>query len=155
MRVITYKVERELDNRCTLVKENSVNYGDVESLKTPKDVLFLMNGVYRINRQIEEYVYVIATNAKGRTLGIFELSHGGMTESLVNPREIFVRLSLIGATGFFLIHNHPTGDTSPSSADRDVTRRVKEASKIMGTEFHDHLIIGEDTYYSFRENGEI
>jgi DNA repair protein RadC len=85
---------------------------------------------------------------------------GTVSETTAHPREILRPVITRGAHGFVLIHNHPSGDPSPSRADEVVTRRIAEAAKMMQVEFLDHVIIGRPSqgrsaYYSFREAGVV
>lgn len=107
---------------------------------------------FRLNKQAEEYVYMIALNTKCKPLGVFEISHGAIDQSICNPREIFIKALLCGATGIILEYNHPSGDTTPSKNDMEVYQRIKEAGKIIGVNLLDNLVIGNG-YYSFTENG--
>ena len=112
----------------------------------------MLNAVFRFNKQAEEYVYMIALNTKCKPLGVFEISHGTINQSICNPREIFIKALLCGATGIILAHNHPSGDTTPSKDDLKTYQRVKEAGKIIGVELFDNLVIGNG-YFSFMESG--
>lgn len=80
------------------------------------------------------------------------VSLGTANSSLVHPREVLRPVIQYAGSAFILMHNHPSGNSDPSEADRVVTRQIREASKIMGIEFLDHVIAG-DTYYSFVSNG--
>ena len=106
---------------------------------------------FRLNKQSEEYVYMIALNTKCRPLGIFEVSHGAVNSSICNPREIFIKALLCGASGIILAHNHPSGDPTPSKEDERVYKRIKDAGNIIGIELLDNIIVGNG-YFSFREN---
>lgn len=154
MKLTKYTVELEPDKNQinVLVKESSTNYPKLTHLNNPSSVVQVMNYSFHANKKAEEYIWVIAVNTKLKPIGFFELAHGTINSSLVTPREIFVRLSLCGASGFFLVHNHPSGDCSPSRADKQVTKRIKEAAEIMNYDFLDHIIISGDTFYSFKEN---
>lgn len=72
--------------------------------------------------------------------------------SICNPREIFIRLLLCGASTFVMIHNHPSGDTNPSKADRMVAQKLKEAGDLLGITMIDSIIIGYHYYLSMKEN---
>lgn len=85
---------------------------------------------------------------------MFEASHGTVNASFVNPREIFIRLLLVGASAFVVSHNHPSGDYTPSKEDIHITRRLKECADMMGITLLDHIIIG-DGYSSLKESGYI
>ena len=81
------------------------------------------------------------------------ISIGTATYSLVSPREIFLKALEYQAVHIVLLHNHPSGDPSPSEADINVTKRVTECGDILGIVLADHIIIGDNRYISFRENG--
>ncbi len=152
MRIITYKTELNEDNLNILVKEKSCNYTDVETLNTPSLIAEMFNDVFRLNKQTEEYLYMIALNNKGKLFGVFEISHGIVNMAICNPREIFIKSLLCGASGIVIAHNHPSGDTTPSKDDIESYNRLKEAGKLIGINVLDSIIVGNN-YYSFAENG--
>lgn len=152
MRLTIYKTELNDDLHTKLVKEKAYNY-DIENLNNPSVIVNTMNNIFRMNKMSEEYLYMIALNTKCKPLGFFEISHGTANCSLSNPREIFNRLLLCGANAFVLIHNHPSGDTTPSHEDIQVCNRIQQCSELMGIDFLDNIIIG-NSYYSFREHKE-
>lgn len=142
------------DNKLTiLVKESSCNYNAVDSLSSASKVFRMMNDAFSASLQAEEYVWVIALNTKCRPVGIFEISHGTVNMSVVEPREVFIRLCLCGAVSFIMVHNHPSGDVCPSDSDDKLTSRMKEAGKMMRIEMLDHIIIGQN-YYSYQESAK-
>lgn len=154
MRITVYNTALDANKLTILVKESSQNLQGIECLNNPQNIVAMFNTVFHANILAEEYVWVMAMNTKGKLLGVFEISHGGISTSFVTPREIFVRLALCGAASFVLIHNHPSGCTAPSDEDSCVTSRVNDAGKLMCIPLLDHIIIGDD-YYSFHENGKI
>ena len=79
------------------------------------------------------------------------ISIGTVNASLVNPREIFMEALKYGASSIILLHNHPSGDETPSRNDILVTKRVAEAGEIMGIHLLDHIIIGDNKYTSLKE----
>jgi DNA repair protein RadC len=106
----------------------------------------------------QEQVVVAVVDARLRHIGTTVVSMGTVSETTAHPREILRPVITRGAHGFVLIHNHPSGDPSPSRADELVTRRLVEAATLMQVEFLDHVIIGKlspgrSAYYSFREAG--
>jgi len=106
----------------------------------------------------QEQVVVAVVDTRLRHLGTTVVSVGTVSESNAHPREILRPVITRGAHGFILIHNHPSGDPSPSRADEMVTRRLVEAANLMQVRFLDHVIIGKPSpgrtaYYSFREAG--
>jgi DNA repair protein RadC len=106
----------------------------------------------------QEQVIVATLDTRLRHLGTTVVSVGSVSESSAHPREILRPVITRGAYGFVLIHNHPSGDASPSRADEMVTRKLVEAAELMQVRFLDHVIIGRPApgrfpYYSFREAG--
>lgn len=99
-----------------------------------------------------EHFLVMLLNQKQALISIETVSVGILNGSLVHPREVFKQAIKRSASTMILVHNHPSGDCAPSEQDLQVTQRLKEVGQIVGIEVIDHIIIGEDTYYSFREN---
>jgi len=81
------------------------------------------------------------------------VSKGSLNGSLVHPREVYREAVALQAAGLILFHNHPSGDPTPSREDLDLTRRLREAGKIMGIEVLDHIILGMGRYVSLKERG--
>ena len=106
-----------------------------------------------------ESLQVVLLNTKYHLIQIQEISHGGLNECIAHPREIFRAAITHSAYAFILVHNHPSGDPTPSSADRSLTRKITQASEHVSIEMLDHIIIGtpsaqsEQGYFSFREMG--
>ncbi len=106
----------------------------------------------------KETLRVILLDVKMMLMRIEEITIGTATMSLAHPREIFRPAIVHNAYGFVLVHNHPTGDVTPSQADRQLTRQIREASQFMDMRCFDHIILGQagegrPSYYSFKENG--
>lgn len=109
-----------------------------------------------------EKFWVLSLNTKNRLLRLGEVTSGTATASLVHPREVFHEAIRHGATGIICVHNHPSGDPSPSSADYQVTRALREAARIMQIPLIDHIILGNPSadpggrgFHSFAEGGMI
>lgn len=83
---------------------------------------------------------------------VFEISHGTVKMSVVSPREVFQKALLANAVAIVLLHNHPSGDCTPSKQDINVTKRLMEAGDIIGVNVLDHLVIGRPGYFSLKEN---
>lgn len=103
----------------------------------------------------QECFYAVYVDSKGNYIDKKCLFIGTINSSLVHPREIFKEAYLLSANGFFCVHNHPTGDSTPSREDKNLTNKLKEISVLHGINFIDHIIIGADNYYSFYENKKI
>lgn len=116
---------------------------------SPESIDTFCRGQLFLQKRVEEYLYVIALGAKGRPLMISEVSHGTVNGSFSSPRDIFSRCLLAGASGFVLVHNHPSGDCSPSKEDLKTMEVIKKAAELMELDFVDSLIVGRETF-SFR-----
>lgn len=113
MKIRKYNLELDKNKHPFLVKECETNY-NVDILNTPLLIADMANSLYRLDKQAEEYCYLIALNTKCRVLGTFELAHGNDKSSITDCKGIFTRILLTGANSFALIHNHPSGDATPS-----------------------------------------
>ena len=78
---------------------------------------------------------------------------GTVNASIVSPREIYLEALRFHAVGIILLHNHPSGDPTPSEADRRITRKIKEAGRLLDIPLLDHIVIGDKKYVSFHEEG--
>jgi len=103
---------------------------------------------------LKESFYVMYLNQSNRVLGIYPLSTGGVTGTIADPRLIFSVALKINAAGVILSHNHPSGNLSPSVADKELTNKIKEAGKLLDIKVYDHIIVSpENSYYSFADEG--
>lgn len=96
---------------------------------------------------------VLFLDAKNRRITDMVIASGTVNSSIMSPREIFLNALKQDAVGIILIHNHPSGDPAPSGEDISVTRRVRDAGNLIGIRLMDHIIIGDNTYVSFKEKG--
>lgn len=108
-----------------------------------------------LRHQDQEEMHILMLNTKNRLLGEQKISKGTVNASLISPREIFLQSLHFHAVSIILIHNHPSGDPTPSQDDIALTKRIKNAGEILGIELLDHIIIGDKRYMSFRENSMI
>ena len=100
-----------------------------------------------------EYSYLLLLNRQNKILGYHQLSKGGMTGAVVDVRVIFQVALKSSATCIILAHNHPSGNLEPSDADRKITNQIKEAGKILDIPLLDHLIMTDEGYKSFADDG--
>lgn len=112
---------------------------------------------YRLTRDLaahkKEHFIAIYLNAKNQVLKRETISIGSLFVNMVHPREVFSPALEVSAAAVVLAHNHPSGDPEPSPEDHALTRRLMEASKILGIDILDHLVIGQNSYISFQEKG--
>lgn len=103
----------------------------------------------------QEYFYTVYVDTKGRYIDKKCLFVGTINNSIVHPREIFKEAYLLSANGIICIHNHPSGDPTPSKEDIMITRKIKEIGMIHGIRLVDHLIVGVNSYHSFYEDNKL
>ena len=101
----------------------------------------------------KEYMKAILLNIKCGLVGIEEISVGSINSSIVHPREVFVPAIKRSCASVILVHNHPSGDPTPSQEDINITKRLVEGGKILGIEVVDHIIIGDGKYVSLKDKG--
>ena len=101
----------------------------------------------------KEALKLLLLNMKTKLIGESELSLGTINTTLVSPREVFAEALRRNAAAVILLHNHPSGDPTPSREDVLATRRVIDAGKIIGIELLDHIIIGDNCFISLRDKG--
>ena len=101
----------------------------------------------------KEHFLVLCLNARRQLLRVETVSVGTLSASLVHPREVFAPAIAHGAAAVVAVHNHPSGDPSPSAEDREATRRLARAGELLGIPLTDHVIVAESSFFSFRESG--
>jgi DNA repair protein RadC len=108
----------------------------------------------------QEVLRAVLLDTRQRLITMIDVTKGGLNESLAHPRDIFRPVISFSAHSFILVHNHPSGDASPSEADLRLTRRISEAARILQIQLLDHVIIGQPIngrqgYFSFKESGAL
>lgn len=110
---------------------------------------------YLFYNKKQEYFYALYFNNKQELIEAKKLFIGTINRSVVHPREVFKEAYLLSASSIVCMHNHPSGDTSPSREDIKFTKSLYEIGNIQGIPVVDHIIVSDDSYYSFYENGNI
>jgi len=103
--------------------------------------------------ELQEEVKIILLNRANIVIGVYEMSKGGITGSVVDNRIILAVALKCNATGIVLIHNHPSGNIVPSEQDKVITKKLKNACELLDLTLLDHLIITKESYYSFSDSG--
>lgn len=103
----------------------------------------------------QESLMLILLNARKELIKDILLTKGTVNASIADPRDIFINALKYGAVSIILMHNHPSGNPSPSREDIILTRRIKEAGELVGIGLTDHVVLGDNCYFSFREKGII
>lgn len=102
-----------------------------------------------------EQFKVVLLNKANKVLGIYEVSSGGVTSTIADPKLIFAAAIKANACGVIIAHNHPSGNVRPSEADISLTRKLREGGRFLEVEILDHIILSKDAFYSFADEGMI
>ena len=121
------------------------------SIRCPDDVVNLMMEEMRCLDR--EHFRALLLNAKNQVLYADRIAVGTLSQSSVHPRELFKNAIKRSAAAVILVHNHPSGDPTPSKEDLDVTRRLAQAGEIIGINVLDHVVIGDNNFVSLKASG--
>lgn len=145
------------DKLCTLVKDGSAADAEGDSLYSPRVIADVFQSVIPLNMRSEECVWLVCMDTKLHPVGVIEVAHGSASCSFAPVREIMQKALLLNAVKIAVVHNHPSGDVTPSKADVTFTSRLFEAGKLLEVPLVDSVIVGGNTreYYSFQERTEI
>lgn len=138
--------------RLCMVKEERTLYG-MQQLSGPEDAAEIVYPLFAIADR--EMMVVMSMSAKMEPLALEIAAVGGIDTCMVDIRNLFKHSLLNNAAGILCFHNHLSGNPKPSKEDEEITLRIGCAGKILGMELIDHIIIGEQEFYSFREHGKI
>ena len=145
----------EIKAALELGKRVYMNKNELDKVNLNSSMI-IYNYFYEILSDMkQECFYVVYVDNKGNYIDKKCLFIGTINSSIVHPREVFKEAYLLSASGIFCVHNHPSGDSNPSREDKNITNKLREISILHGINFIDHIIIGDENYYSFYENKKI
>ena len=133
----------EFNKRHNLSKLNN------SSIKCAKDVFEYAS--HRLQSNDKEHFMIIHLDSKNKIIKDEVISIGTLNASIIHPREVFKSAIRESANSIILVHNHPSGDPTPSKEDEKITKTLNEAGNLLDIEVLDHVIIGKNVYYSFKE----
>jgi DNA repair protein RadC len=122
-------------------------------LSSPNEVVTFFNAELSESK-VEKFIAVLL-NTKNEVINWDVISIGSLNASIVHPREVFNRAIKRSAASLIVVHNHPSGHIDPSREDINITKRLFEAGQLIGIPLIDHIIIGRDKYYSFKEENQL
>ena len=142
------------------IPELSLKYKTSETKKikitSPKDTYNYAKELFDADLiEYREEVIVIFCNRANNTTGFMKISSGGVAGSIVDNKMILSSALLAGSSNILLAHNHPSNNTEPSSSDKHITEKLKDAANLLDINLLDHVIVGSDSYFSFAEEGLI
>lgn len=155
MRIQMSNLKVDEENKNILVKEYCKIYkSNTDKLDTSGKIVKVVNELFQLNEKAEEYLYLLCMNARCKPISFFEVSHGTHNQAMASGREVMIRALLCGASCIVLIHNHPSGEPEPSRQDDLTTKRFKQITDLLNIGFCDHIIVGRDSYFSYKESGK-
>jgi DNA repair protein RadC len=143
--------------RVALVKDRRVAFEQCQLINSQQSQPLIKKLIESQGQPDREQFCIILLNSKNEIIGLNIVSTGNLSSAPVHPREVLKPAILSNSAAMILSHNHPSGDLSPSPEDIEITSTIVQASKIMGIQVHEHLIISmnDDRYFSFADHGII
>ena len=138
----------ELGKRYNQLKQTENK--DQRKISCAKDVFDYFHE--RLKDEKQEHFYVLMLNSQNNIIGAHLVSKGILDASILHPREVFKPAIKDSASKIILVHNHPSGDPNPSQEDLNITKKIEEAGRMVDIKVLDHVIIGNEVWWSWREN---
>jgi DNA repair protein RadC len=149
--MITTKSINELAEIQVCYSTQNTQKEKINSVQTAYE--FLLKSWNLGTLELQEEFKVLLLNRANNALGIYSLSKGGISGTIVDVRLLFAVALKCNASGVIICHNHPSGNTTPSEADITLTKKIKKCSELFDITLIDHLIITKSTFYSFSTEG--
>ncbi|MCC9063580.1 JAB domain-containing protein [Flavobacterium piscisymbiosum] len=139
-----------------LVYKTRVKASERPQIKSSKEAYNLLRSTWDEGKiEYFEQFKILFLNNSFKVLGLYKMSSGGITGTIVDIRMVFSAALKANAINFILVHNHPSGSTQPSEADKYITKKIKQAGELLDIKLLDHLIITSESYYSFTDDGAL
>lgn len=129
-----------------------VKPSEMDKIVTSNEAYEILKKIYP-NLEHREYFYMLCLNRNNKVLGYSLISMGGLSSTVVDVRIIFQTALKASACSIILSHNHPSGNLTPSEADKDINKKIKEAGRLLDIPVLDHLILTPETFLSFADEG--
>ena len=139
-----------------LMYKSKVKASERPKVSHSRDAYIIFKNTWDENKiELQEQFKVMLLNRANKVLGIYEVSTGGITGTVADPKLIFVAALKAGACNIMLVHNHPSGNLKPSKQDEELTYKIKQGGKLLDIVLLDHLIISNEGYFSMQDEGFI
>ena len=137
-----------------LIYKTKIKASERPQIKTSKEAADLLKHMWDENKiDFIEQFKVLLVNKNNKVLGIVDISSGGVTSTVVDPKLVFIAALKANACSILISHNHPSGSLKPSQADEQMTQKIKEAAKFLDITLLDHIIVTSEGYLSFADEG--
>ena len=124
-------------------------------ITSSRDAYDILKGFYYDSMEHHEMFFVLLLNRSNKVIGVNKISEGGIAGTVADPKLIFQTALITHASSIILSHNHPSGSTEPSEADIKLTRKINEAGTFLDLPVLDHLILTDEKYFSFKDEGKL
>lgn len=139
--------------KYSLQRQKVLEIKESQIVETPEAVAKFASRI-GLHQQEQEHLIAVVLDTKNQIKGYYTVSIGLIDKSCAHAREVFRFSILLAASKVILLHNHPTGDTTPSRQDIATTKQLVQAGEVIGIQVIDHIIVGEDkSYFSFQQGG--
>lgn len=137
-----------------LIYKLKVKASERPMVSTSKDAYEVLKQCWDDNKiDLLEQFKILLLNRGNKVLAVYEVSSGGITGTIADPRLIFTAALKANTVSIILAHNHPSGSLKPSRADEELTSKIKEAGKFLDIKVLDHIVLSSDSYFSFADEG--
>lgn len=130
-----------------------VKFKDMQKITSSRDCESVLRNIWSPQLELREEFYLLLLNRANKVVGWHCISQGGLDSTVADIRIIFSITLKCVACGIIVAHNHPSGNLKPSETDIALTRKIKEAGKLLDITLFDHLILSNEGYYSFADEG--
>jgi DNA repair protein RadC len=124
-------------------------FSSIKKISSSKDVFDYFASIRELK---QEHFYCLHLNSKNEIISSKLIAIGTLNSVIIHPREVFREAILASAQSVILVHNHPSGDVTPSLQDKEITLKLEKASEVIGIDLVDHIIVGKEKWWSFEEN---
>jgi len=146
----------QIVSEIELIYKSKIKTSERPQIKSSKDAYLLLKSSWDQDKiDYFEQFKILFLNHSFKVLGLYEMSSGGITGTIVDLRMIFSAALKANATNIMIAHNHPSGNKTPSEADKHMTAKIRQAGELLDIKLLDHLIITSETYYSFADEGAL
>lgn len=139
----------------TVKYDRKIKNSEREKITSSQKAFEILAPFYEDLIDYKELSYMILLNRSNRVIGVHKLSEGGKCGTIVDVRIVFQMALLAGSCAIILSHNHPSGELRGSNSDDTLTKKIKEAGKLLEIDLLDHVILTSEGYYSYADNGKI
>jgi DNA repair protein RadC len=142
--------------KITLSFDKKIKKSELKTLSSSNDTVKVLREIFNADTfDWKEEVILLCTNRRNAIVGYYKVSSGGISGTVLDPKIIFTTALNCAASGIIIAHNHPSGNLLPSVEDDRITAKIKEAGKFLDITLLDSIILTDEGYYSYRDEGKL